>query len=124
MILADTSVWVKFFRRGMPEFALALEEGLILIHPVVLGELAVGNLSPRAQTLSALNNLPHAKVATAEECLGFLEMHKLHGRGIGWNDLQLLVAAHLSQVPLWSLDTRLNAAAVQLGIEYHAGEGE
>ena len=118
MILADTSVWVQHFRRGMPGFAKILENGQISMHPVVLGELATGNLAKRAQTLAALRCLPHTKTGTTEECLAFLEAHSLHGRGIDWSDLQLLVAARLSCIPLWSLDVRLTAAAVELGVAY------
>jgi predicted nucleic acid-binding protein len=118
MILADTSVWMRHFRRGLPEFAAALRNGQISIHPVVLGELATGNLAKRAQTLAALRSLPCAKTGTTEECLGFIEAHVLYGRGIGWNDLQLLVAARLSGNLLWSLDTRLTAASVELGVAY------
>jgi predicted nucleic acid-binding protein len=118
MILADTSVWVQHFRRGLPEFATVLENGRISIHPVVLGELATGNLAKRTQTLAALRCLPWAKTGTTEECLDFIETHALYGRGIGWNDLQLLVAARLSGTPLWSLDTRLTAASVELGVAY------
>jgi predicted nucleic acid-binding protein len=120
MILADTSVWVQHFRRGMPSFAAALENGFISIHPVVLGELASGNLGKRVHTLSLLRSLPGACVGTSDECLAFLEEQALYGRGIGWNDLQLLVAARLSGTPLWSLDARLTAAAIELGVAYTA----
>ena len=120
MILADTSVWVQHFRRGVPEFGSALQNGQISIHPVVLGELASGNLAKRTQTLAALRSLPRSKSGTTEECLDFIEAHTLYGRGVGWNDLQLLVAARLSGNPLWSLDTRLTAAAVELGVAYPA----
>jgi predicted nucleic acid-binding protein len=120
MILADTSVWVQHFRRGVPDFATALQNGQVSIHPVVIGELASGNLARRTQTLAALRSLPRTKSGTTEECLDFIETHTLHGRGIGWNDLQLLVAARLSGHPLWSLDTRLTAAAVELGVAYPA----
>ncbi len=120
MILADTSIWVQHFRRGMPDFAAALQDGHISIHPVVLGELASGNLASRIQTLAALRSLPRTKAGTTEECLDFIEAHTLTGRGIGWNDLQLLVAARLSGNRLWSLDTRLAAAAGELGVAYSA----
>lgn len=120
MILADTSVWVQHFRRGVPEFAAALQDGQVSIHPVVLGELACGNLAKRAQTLAALRSLPRTQAGTTEECLDFIESHALHGRGIGWNDVQLLAAARLSGNPLWSLDTRLADAAVKLGVAYPA----
>ena len=120
MILADTSVWVEHFRRGLPEFAAALRGGRISIHPVVRGELATGHLARRAQTLAALGSLPHATSGTPEECLAFIEAHALFGRGIGWNDVQLLVAARLSGRRLWSLDARLTAAAHELGVAYAA----
>lgn len=118
MILADTSVWIEHFRRGMQDFATALTNERISIHPVVLGELASGNLSRRTHTLAALRNLPRTKTGTTEECLDFIETHKLHGRGIGWNDVQLLVAARLSGNPLWSLDSRLATAAAELGVAH------
>jgi len=120
MILADTSVWVQHFRRGVPDFATALQNGQISIHPIVLGELASGNLAKRAQTLAALRSLPRTKSGTPEECLDFIEAHTLYGRGVGWNDLQLLVAARLSGHPLWSLDARLTAAAEELGVAHTA----
>lgn len=120
MIIADTSIWVHHFRRGLPDFAAALRSGLITMHPVVLGELATGNLAKRAQTLASLRSLPRTKIGTTEECLDFIEVQSLYGRGIGWNDLQLLVAARLSGDPLWSLDTRLTEAAVELGVAYLA----
>jgi predicted nucleic acid-binding protein len=84
VILADTSVWVEHLRRGVPAFAAALENGHISIHTVVLGELACGNLMKRSQTLAALRSLPRAKAGRTEECLDFIEVHRLHGRGIGW----------------------------------------
>ena len=118
MIIADTSIWVQHFRRGVPSFAKTLFDGLVCMHPVVLGELATGNLVSRRQTLSALNSLPRTKLATQEECLDFIEIHTLYGRGIGWNDIQLLVAARISGNLLWSLDNRLSMAALELGVAF------
>ncbi len=116
MILADTSLWVQHFRRGVPEFAVALTQHQISMHPIVLGELATGNLAKRAATLADLRRLPRAAVGTAGESLAFIETHSLYGHGLGWNDVQLLVAARLSGHALWSLDSRLAAAAVKLGV--------
>jgi len=118
MILADTSIWIEHFRRGKPAFASALQENAILIHPVVIGELATDNLSDRKTTLSALQRLPRAKVATDSECLLLLEAHRLYGKGIGWSDIQLLASALLSKVPLWTLDARLGNAARRLGVVF------
>lgn len=118
MILAALSVWVQHFRRGVPDLVAALGQNQISIHSVVLGELATGNLKKRAQTLAALGKLPRARIGSTEECLHFIETHVLFGRGIGWSDVQLLVAARLSRQMLWSLDARLAAAAVELQVAY------
>jgi predicted nucleic acid-binding protein len=118
MILADSSVWIEHFRKGLPDFAGALQQACILTHPVVIGELATGNLSNRKLTLASLQRLPGVKQATGSECLYFLEAHRLFGRGIGWSDIQLLASAHLSNVLLWTLDKRLAAAAIRLGVAF------
>ncbi len=118
MIIADTSIWVQHFRRGLPNFKKILFDGRICMHPVVLGELAVSNLASRARVLAALKILPRTKIATQEECLDFIENHSLYGHGVGWNDVQLIVAARISGNRLWSLDHRLSKAAVGLGVAF------
>lgn len=120
MILADTSIWIEHFRSGLPEFASLLSEGSILAHPVIIGELATGNLRNRAQVLAQLDVLPRATCGSNEECMLFLEQRRLYGRGIGWNDIQILVASRLSGSALWSVDRRLMEAASELGIAYTA----
>ena len=44
MILADTSVWVDHLRQSDAQLRAALEANQICIHPMVVGELACGNL--------------------------------------------------------------------------------
>lgn len=58
MILVDTSVWVDHFRRGNARLKLLLEDGEAATHPMVLGELACGNLPRRRETLHLLESLP------------------------------------------------------------------
>jgi hypothetical protein len=88
------------------------------MHPVVLGELATGNLHDRVRTLAMLRSLPHAKTGTTDECLTAIERYGLYGTGVGWIDVQLLVAARLSHAMLWSLDEQLIEAAHQLSVAY------
>jgi predicted nucleic acid-binding protein len=120
MILADTSVWVDFFRRGSERFAKSLSQGQIATHSVVIGELAAGNLVQRAETLSLLARLPAALEGSPKECLLYLESHRLYGRGVGWNDIQLLVSAQLSHMPLWSSDIKLAEIGAELRLAYAA----
>ena len=120
MTLADTSVWIHHFRHGDRSLAEALQAGGIAMHPVVLGELATGNLVDRTRTLANLRRLPMAKGGSLEECLRFIELHRIHGRGIGWSDVQLLVAARLSGLVLWTRDRRLGETAAELGMSFPA----
>ena len=54
MILADTSVWIDFFREDLPELGDRLRRRDVLIHPFVVGVLACGNFSNREATLALL----------------------------------------------------------------------
>lgn len=83
MILVDTSVWVDHLRANDGALVRALEAGIVVMHPFVVGELACGNLANRAEVLGLLQNLPAAPVATGSEALGFIEARSLIGRGIG-----------------------------------------
>jgi predicted nucleic acid-binding protein len=107
VILADTSVWVEHFRRGSPRLRELLEAGEIAMHPMILGELACGNLANRARTLRQLAHLPaipQLPDATVREAI---EVRRLWAKGIGWIDAHLLSASLVSSVPLWTLDQRL-----------------
>lgn len=116
MILADTSIWIAHFRHGEPALADFLGSGLILMHPCVHGELACGNLKDRESILADLAALPMANLAADSEVLTFVEKYGLWGRGIGWIDVHLLVSALLSECHLWTLDTRLHAAAREFAL--------
>ena len=58
MILADTSVWVDHLRASDKAFVTLLDAGMVLAHPFVIGELALGNLRQREIVLKALADLP------------------------------------------------------------------
>ncbi len=116
MILVDSSVWVEHLRRGHPRLAALLEEGEVVTHPFVIGELALGRLAPRAEILALLANLPRVDVAEHAEVLSLTERHALFGRGIGWVDAHLLASAALSRAGLWTFDRRLVAVGADLGL--------
>lgn len=117
MILVDTSVWVDHLRVGDEILAGLLKAGKILTHPFVIGELALGSLRRRDLLLAALQNLPQASVATAQEVLHFIGQHRLFGLGIGYVDAHLLAAARVTPgTTLWTRDKRLLDIARQLGL--------
>jgi len=56
--------------------------------------------------------------------LGLIERHPLHGRGLGYVDVQLLPATRLTPgARLWARDVMLDAAARDLGIAYGPADG-
>lgn len=119
MVLVDTSVWVEHLRRGLPAFERLLSDGEVVCHPLVIGELACGNLRSRGEILALLHDLPSARDVPHEEVLIFVERRRLMGRGLGWVDVHLLAAALIEGVPLWTLDRRLREAARTLHAAHH-----
>lgn len=124
MILVDTSVWVEHLRRGLPRLAALLQEGKVLIHPWVIGELACGNLRHRGEVLELLQGLPAAVVASDQEVLLLIEQDQLMGRGIGYVDAHLLASAKLSHCQLWTQDRRLAALTQERGLAMVEPEAE
>ena len=116
MILVDTSVWVDHLRRGNARLERLLNDALVLVHPFVVGELALGVLKRRSQVLGLLEEMPQAEAASHDEVLEFVDRHSLAGSGVGWIDVHLLVSAALSGVSLWTLDRRLANAARRLAL--------
>ncbi len=124
MILADTSVWVAHLRTGDKALAALLGAGAVLIHPFVIGELALGNLQQRDLVLNALSDLPQASIASDTEVLRFIEHHALFGRGVGYVDAHLLASVKLTAgSTLWTNDKKLHGVAEQLRLAVAPAHG-
>lgn len=117
MILVDTSIWIDHLRASDKRLVRLLDDGKVLAHPFVTGELALGNLRNRESVLGALQDLPQACVATETEVLRFIGEKSLFGMGIGYIDAHLLAAVLLTPGSLlWTRDKRLLTASTRLGI--------
>ena len=77
MILVDTSVWVDYLRGNCPQLAKFLEQNQVVMNPLIIGELACGNLKNRAKLLSLWKNLETMPTATHDENLFFIEDNQL-----------------------------------------------
>ena len=47
MILVDTSIWIDYLRQGDPLLVKQLNQQQILMHGMILGELAIGKFKNR-----------------------------------------------------------------------------
>ncbi|MGA7877940.1 MAG: type II toxin-antitoxin system VapC family toxin [Desulfoferrobacter sp.] len=118
MVLVDTSVWVRHLREGDSDLEQLLNNGEVMCHPYIVGELACGNMKNRQEVLSLLQLLPLVILARHEEILQFIELNHLMGKGLGYIDVHLAASAVLSGIPILSYDKKLNEVSKGLGIDY------
>lgn len=118
-ILVDTSIWVDHFRNDDAHLATLLSQDALLVHPLIIAEIACGTPPDRARTLSDLAQYRSLSKATVEEVREFIEKHPAFGKGCGVVDIALLVS--VCQAPntlIWTRDKRLKALAASLGLAY------
>lgn len=122
-ILVDTSVWRRHFAGRLTGeqagwFTTLLDEdGALLVHPWVIGELVLGGLSASEEALLRL--VPSAEQIADVDLLGFIRHWQLAQRGIGWVDVQLLACAITHSALLWATDKSLEAASDRLKVKFH-----
>jgi predicted nucleic acid-binding protein len=113
--LIDTSVWLDHFRERIAPLASLIRDEQVIIHPFVTGELTMGSLRSRQQTIDALRSLPQALIVSDDAWQAFVEEHALAGTGIGFVDAHLLASAIGMGALLWTRDKRLRTHAQALG---------
>lgn len=117
MILADTSIWIDHFKNNDQVLFGLLRTGRVLMHPFVVGELALGGLYKHPEGMRYVERLPLAVVANASEVLHLITTADLANTGIGYVDAHLVVSTLLTRgATLWTRDKRLHGTAAQLGI--------
>jgi predicted nucleic acid-binding protein len=117
VILADTSIWIDHLRSDNKKMREHLTSGQIVIHPLIIAELALASLRDRLKTLALLDRLPQLPVAQLGEVRLMIEARRLYGLGIGVIDAHLIASIFLHPPTLlWTRDKRLRAVAEQLGI--------
>ena len=118
MVLVDTSVWVVHFRSGNIGLETLRNEGHVVCHPFIVGELACSNLKNQSEILSLLQALSMAIRVEHEEVIKFIEDHTLMGKGLGYIAVHLIASAILTYIPLWTIDKKLNEISSKLGVGY------
>jgi predicted nucleic acid-binding protein len=117
LIFADTSVWIDHFRAGDPELRKALNDNEIVIHPLVIIELALGSLKDRGKTLALLDRLLKVRVDQMSELRLMIEARRLYSLGIGLTDAHLIASMFLDPpTRLWTRDKKLRKTSEALGI--------
>jgi predicted nucleic acid-binding protein len=121
MVLADTSVWIRYLMGRAPYLAelgklLALDQ--VVGHDLVYGELLIGDSGGHRQLLTDyaqrrfLDPVPH------DDVVAFVRKHALHGRGVGWIDVHLLASALTGHCELWTADASLAELAAAFRVAH------
>jgi predicted nucleic acid-binding protein len=116
VILVDTSVWIDHLHKSDPRIVGLLGDNLVLMHPWVRGELALGSLVNRAKFLKFLDCLTELRAAKDKDVFHLIESEGLFGRGIGWVDAGLLASCLDRSCSIWTRDRHLAVVACELGV--------
>lgn len=120
-VVVDTSVWVDHFRQHSDALVGLLAQDRVMVHPLVLGEIACGSPPQRSQTLADLETLQQPQQASLREVMAFIDRERLFGLGCGWIDLNLLASTLMTPgARLWTLDKRLAALAERMAVSHPA----
>jgi len=120
LVLADTSVWVAHFRNASPVLQSLLAMDQVLVHPLIVLELACGTPpTPRERTLGNLKKLQQAVIPTTDEILALIEKEQFYDSGCGAVDMSLLTSVLLTaDTLLWTIDKNLDTLATRLGVAF------
>lgn len=117
-ILVDSSIWIDHINKSDEELAGLMRRRRVLLHPMVVAEIALGSLTDRQILSSQLAILPATSVVPHAEIMATIEWRKLYGCGIGYVDLHLLAAAQSVGALLWTRDKKLLKQATRLGVAF------
>ena len=121
MVIVDTSVWIDSFRSSDPQLRDWMNEDLLLQHPFVTAEVAMGSFGSneaRDRTIDFLGGFAQLPVAQPDDFHCFVGEHSLYGTGLGFADAHLLLACRNHPLArLATRDKRLANAAERLAIE-------
>jgi predicted nucleic acid-binding protein len=119
VIIPDTSIWIDHIHHRDPQLTELLTKRNILIHPFVVGEIALGSMKQYDGIIASLLTLPPAPIAAEEEVRFMIKRHAVMGSGIGYVDAHLLASALLTgEALVWTRDKRLHVAASRLDIAW------
>ena len=119
MILADTSVWIEHFRGRLSNLQPRLEQGEIMIHPFIIGELLLSGVNRRPAAVAELRQLPKSPFPRPGETEALIINQSLDGRGVGYVDTVILAAVRLRPgARLWTLDLKLHAIAARMLVAF------
>lgn len=116
MVVIDTSAWIDHFRREVAAVRDAIRSGTALVHPFVVGEIALGRHRMTDPALQLLADLPQAMPARVSDVLALIQHERLGGSGLGYVDVAVLASVKLLRAGVITHDRRMARVAAKLGL--------
>ena len=113
-IIPDTSIWIEFFKANEPihsKMVDFLDNGEVLIVPIVFGELLQGALNKREIDLidRYYQLLPKVEQGDLMIQAGiYSQKNKWINQGIGLIDAIIITSTIVSKSKLWTLDKKMS----------------
>jgi len=119
MILPDTAIWIDHIHGKNDQLAALLRGDQVLMHPFVLGEIALGSMKHYDSILESLLTLKQAPIVSDEEVRFMIKRHKIMGTGVGYTDAHILASVTVVDgASIWTRDKRLSAVALRMGVAW------
>ncbi len=114
MVLADTNIFIGFFRErtDSADFGKLLENGEVLLHPFVEGELYLTHIPRSVKEL--LTFLPRAHLIDHQLLLDFVGKYGDKMRNVGYVDLHIYLSAAYEGARLMTRDAGLSELRLTL----------
>lgn len=119
LIIVDTSIWIDHLREPSPTLSKLLDQRTCLMHPLVILEVALGNVPSWSRRVAQLRSLPVVEPLPLGRMLDLIQQRRLQGSGLGSTDLHIL-ASTLDDPSrrLWTRDKRLLVQAEAAGVAW------
>ena len=119
LIVVDTVVWIRHSQHPIRALSDYLETPEVLMHPMVLGELACGLFSHRDRRFRDWRAIPRVSQHDHDDVIDWIESERLMGRGIGFIDAHLLYSTlRRPGTKLWTHDKHLERLAGEFDVAH------
>ena len=117
-VLIDTASWINHGRISDALIAAAIEQGCVVTHQDVVGEITLGCGPTAVATAERIGMFRHVTDVSHDTVLVFIRTHQLSCTGVGMIDARLIAACALAHRPtrLYSADKRLVKEARRVGV--------
>ncbi len=113
-VLVDTSVWIGHFRKRDEKLIAFLDKNQVIVTDEIIGEIVVGSIKNRNQTIHDLESLIVGVEINMTELIDLVGRENLYAKGLSFVDVMLLAKAMIFKAQIYTHDKTLSRYAKKL----------